>query len=381
MTGEFLSAKLSITAMDQTVSHQATAPASTAAPEYFRPGIEDIVILPLVALALIVAKMLRAIFRFLVSLIDFLFPILLQIMRFPLFTLRILGDGIAALLRGIVRILPVGGTKRQAWREAIKEKWAWLRAKISYKAFEEWLHHIFEDGMAWVFRKCKALTPRTALLVLFGAILWLPISFGVATLMHIVLAAKALVWPAWLQLLHPVATVIAKSKLLVLPVYPAAWPQAKKHPIMQGLLAFFGFVGTMYLVRKTGYRYRETEYAAAEVAQASGLAASAIGINQFFGLLMEGINVTAAAIGRGIRAALLWLVELLAAIPLFGGIVRRYEQHYDEVSQHPKPPVSERVGDFYARWSVKFTAKYYEDKEREEAAATGLAQVQASGAR
>ena len=38
-------------------------------------------------------------------------------MRFPLFTLRILGDGIAALLKGIVRILPVGGTRRAAWRE------------------------------------------------------------------------------------------------------------------------------------------------------------------------------------------------------------------------------------------------------------------------
>ena len=32
--------------------------------------------------------------------------------------------------------------------------------------------------------------------------------------------------PSWIQLLHPVATVIAKSKLLVLPAYPAAWPQA-----------------------------------------------------------------------------------------------------------------------------------------------------------
>jgi hypothetical protein len=31
--------------------------------------------------------------------------------------------------------------------------------------------------------------------------------------MHAVLIAKALTLPAWLQLLHPVATVIAKSKL------------------------------------------------------------------------------------------------------------------------------------------------------------------------
>ena len=47
--------------------------------------------------------------------------------------------------------------------------------------------------MAWVFKTCRALTPRTALLVLIGAVLWLPISFGVATVMHAVLFAKALV--------------------------------------------------------------------------------------------------------------------------------------------------------------------------------------------
>ena len=45
--------------------------------------------------------------------------------------------------------------------------------------------------------------------------------------------------------------------------------------------------------------------------------------------------------------ALLWLVERFAAIPLFGGIVRRYEQHYDEVNRYPKPLVSERVSDFW----------------------------------
>ena len=87
--------------------------------------------------------------------------------------------------------------------------------------------------MAWVFRKCRHLTPSTALLVILGAVLWLPISFGAAMAMHAVLLSKVTSWPAWTQLLHPLATVIAKSKLLVLPAYPAAWPQAKKHPLVQ----------------------------------------------------------------------------------------------------------------------------------------------------
>jgi hypothetical protein len=215
-------------------SNDPTGPAS--GPETFRPGVDDIVIVPLVVLAFAVWRILRRMFFILIDIIDFLFPILLQVMRFPLFTLRIIGDGLAALLKLIIRFLPVGD-RRAAWREAVSEYWAWLRQKFSYKAFEEWLHHIFEDGMAWVFKTCKAMTPRTALIVLIGAVLWLPISFTIATVMHAVLIAKALSLPAWMQLLHPVATVIAKSKLLVLPVYPAAWPQAKQHPAMQALPA------------------------------------------------------------------------------------------------------------------------------------------------
>ena len=207
--------------------------------EGFRVGIDDLVIVPLVAVAFAIWRILRRTFFILVDLVDFLFPILLQVMRFPLFTLRILGDGIAALLKGIVRFLPVGGDRRAAWREFVSRHWAWLRQKISYKAFEEAVHHAFEKGMAWVFKTCHALSPRAALWVLIGAVLWLPISFGVATFMHAVLIAKALSLPAWMQLLHPVATVIAKTKLLVLPVYPAAWPQAKQHPLMQALIRFW----------------------------------------------------------------------------------------------------------------------------------------------
>ena len=144
----------------------------------FRVGVDDIVIVPLVAVRSPSGASCGALFFILIDIVDFLFPILLQVMRFPLFTLRILGDGIAALLKGIVRFLPVGGDRRAAWRESVSRHWAWLRQKFSYKAFEEWLHHAFEDGMAWVFKTCRALSPRTALLVLIGAVLWLPISFG-----------------------------------------------------------------------------------------------------------------------------------------------------------------------------------------------------------
>src|SRR5262245_39605189 len=276
----------------------------------FRAGVDDVVIVPVVAATFLIWRALRSTFFILIDLVDFLFPILLQVMRFPLFMLRTIGDGIAALLKGIVCILPVGGARRAAWREFVTRHWMWLRQKISYKAFEEWLHHVFEAGMAWVFRTCQALTPHTALLVLIGAVLWLPISFSIATLMHAALIAKALSLPAWMQLLHPVATVIAKSKLLVLPVYPAAWPQAKQHPFVQSLIRFGRYLIDHYVIRKIGYRYRQAESVAAAAGDALHHTAAATGLSRLGNALLAGVNATAAAIGSAVRTMVLHLAEL-----------------------------------------------------------------------
>lgn len=336
--------------------------------EGFRAGVDDLVIVPLVAVAFAVWRVLRRVFFILIDIIDFLFPILLQVMRFPLFTLRILGDGIAALLKGIVRFLPVGGERRAAWREWVSTHWAWLRAKFSYKAFEEWLHHAFESGMAWVFKTCRVMTPRTALIVLIGAILWLPISFTAATAMHAVLIAKALSLPAWMQLLHPVATVIAKSKLLVLPVYPAAWPQAKRHPAMQALIRSWNFLAAHHFARKLIYRYRQTKVVAAHASDAWHRTAAFTGLTRLAQAVLAAINGAAAWTGNAVCAAMWRLAELAAKTPLLGAVIRRYDIHYDEANRVPAGKFSERVRGFYDRWSVKFTAEYYEAKERQEAA-------------
>ena len=340
---------------------------SDAASERFRVGTDDVVILPMVAIALIVKTVVRSAWRFLKHIIDFLFPILLQLMRFPLFTLRILGDGIAALLRGITRILPIGGERRAVWREFVSEQWAWLRQKLSYKAFEEAVHHLFENGMAWVFKKCRVLTPTTALIVILGAVLWLPISFGMATLLHAVLIAKATSLPAWMQLLHPVATIIAKSKLLVLPVYPAAWPRAKQHPSVQAMIGFWRYFTTLHFVRKSRYRYWKLEAAVAEAIGASCSIASSIGLRSVFAQLLAALDFAAAEISRGSRNIAAIVVTLLASIPLFGTIVRRYADHYNKANQGPAELLSDRISGFYSRWSIKFSAEYYEAREREEA--------------
>ena len=96
--------------------------------------------------------------------------------------------------------------------------------------------------MAWVFREMPGIsTPNTALLVIMGAVLWFPISFAAATArcMRYCLH-KITSYPAWMQLLHPLATVIAKSKLPgTAGVLPAAWPQAKNNQVVQ--LVFKGY--------------------------------------------------------------------------------------------------------------------------------------------
>jgi hypothetical protein len=86
-----------------------------------------------------------------------------------------------------------------------------------------------------------------------------------------------------------------------------------------------------------------------------------------------------AAIVGGINAAVAWLagmawrassrtVDFLARFPVFGGVVQRYTAHYDEANRTPAQKFSERTRGFFQRWSVKFTAEYYKDKERQDAA-------------
>jgi hypothetical protein len=331
-------------------------------------GLEDLIILPLAAVAVAARRVGRDLLLALVQLLDWAFPIVLQIVRFPLFTIRIVGDGVAAALKGIVRFLPVSGEAREAWRRRVSEYWARLRETFSYKAFEQALHHAFENGMAWVFRTCKTLTPGGALLVIAGAVLWLPVSFGIATALHGVLIAKATVWPAWTQLLHPLATIIAKSKLLVLPAYPAAWPQAKRHALVQGAFRLYEYLAARYLMRKIGLRYQQTERATADGTRVLRRSAIRIGLRQLYERLLDGLNDLAVQIGKGMRAMAITAIQGLSALPLAGPIVRHYQKHYDEAAEQESPQkLSERIKGIYDRWSIKLSVEYYEAKDAEAA--------------
>ena len=289
---------------------------------YHHPSLDDVIIIPLVFVALAANKILSFILSILMRLLDYAFPLAMQLVWLPLFAAKVLGDGIVAIINGALRFLPLSETKLRQWSETIRRSWSWLRRKISYRAFERAVHIAFESGMAWVFRKCRHLTPNTALLVILGALLWFPISFVVATAMHAVLFAKLTSWPAWMQLLHPLATVIAKTKLLVLPVYPAAWPQAKKHPFVQAIFKNYKAIKSLHLVKKIGFRYRQAEIA--------GTAA------------FDSLERTA-----GLTSAVRWLRNAHVAKHL--GV--------------EKP--TQELRSFFSRWSIKFSAEYYEAKEQQ----------------
>lgn len=288
----------------------------------FRGALDDVIIIPLVFFALATNKILRFILSILMRLLDYAFPLAMQIVWLPLFAARVLGNVIVTVINGALRFLPISETKRRQWSISIRRNWSWLRRKISYRAFEHAVYLAFESGMAWVFRKCRHLTPSTALLVILGAVLWLPISFGAATAMHAVLFAKVTSWPAWMQLLHPLATVIAKTKLLVLPVYPAAWPQAKKHQFVQFVFKGYETIKCMYVIKKFGFRYRQAE--------TSGVAA------------VEKLERT---------AGLAWVARWLR------------KAHVAEHLGVEKP--TQKLRSFFSRWSIQFSAEYYEAKERQ----------------
>lgn len=293
----------------------------------FHRALDDAIIIPVVVVTLAANKTLRYILAILMRLLDYAFPLAMQIVWLPLFAARVLGNVIVIVISGTLRFFPLSETKRRQWRILIRRSWSRLRRKISYRAFEKAVHIAFEGGMAWVFRKCRHLAPNAALLVILGAVFWLPLSFGVATAMHAILFAKVASWPAWTQLLHPLATVIAKSKLLVLPAYPAAWPQAKKHRLVQLAFNYYEAIRRLHVMKKVGFRYRQAENASNAVVERLERAA-------------------------GLETTMRWLRNAHVAEHL--GVERP----------------TRRLRLFFSRWSIKFSAEYYEAKESGETAAT-----------
>jgi hypothetical protein len=337
----------------------------------FRAGVEDVIILPLAIAAVAAKRIFAAAISVLVRLLDYAFLIAMQLARLPLFVIRILLDGAIAGVQGLLGFLPMSDENRRNWQDFIRQKWSRIRQMISYKAFEEAVHRIFESGMEWVFRKCRTLRPRAALYVLAGAVLWLPISLGLATAIHAALLAYATSLPPWMQLLHPLATVIAKSKLLVLPAYPAAWPQAKKDPLIQMVARGYESFEQLFLIQKLEYRYGQAKQGMAKLADALIRALHSVGLIYLSNVVWSSLSATVSPAARAVHGRMRDLVERLSRAWLIGPAVRSY---FNTIPRRNEK-LSEKAKAAFERWSIKFSAEYYEAKAQEEAARAGSKQI------
>jgi hypothetical protein len=243
----------------------------------FRTGIDDAIILPLVLVALLARTLYRAARLIVLVAFDFVFALFLRVLTFPLLVAATAGDGMAWLIKRLADVPSLPGAKRDGWRDLGDRRWSGLRQRMSHRAVADAVQCLLQEAMSWGFRKCGALSPRAALLVIASAILWLPLSAAISIAIHAVLLAKAASLPAWMQLLHPVATIIAKSKILVLPVYPAAWPQAKKHAWVQAAFQCMHCIAALNCIRKAAHRYQQAETSFGQAGDGLRRAASRIG--------------------------------------------------------------------------------------------------------
>jgi hypothetical protein len=222
-------------------------------------GVDDTIILPVVLIAFL-ARTLSQAAVFLVSFASaFVVALVFWVLTSPLLVAAAAGDGLAWLIKRLG--VPLSRAKAEAWRDLVDRRWSQLRQRLNSQAVAMRMHGVVQRGVAKALQSCRGLSPRAALLVIVSATLWLPLSAAISIATHLALIAYATFLPAWAQLLHPVATIIAKSKLLVLPLYPAVWPQARKHAQVQAALCSVDRISALGIVQKIAHRYQQTKHA------------------------------------------------------------------------------------------------------------------------
>ena len=237
---------------------------SAATKDEFRIGVDDAIILPMVVIAFLAKTLFQAAFFIMAFASAFVLALLLRVVTSLLLVAVTAGDGMAWLIKQLADLPQLSEAKRKASRDLMDRRWSGLRQRLSREAVAMTTQNVLQRGISWVFASFGALSPRAALLVIAGVMLWLPLSAAISITMHAALLANAALLPAWTQLLHPVATIIAKSKLLVLTAYPAAWPQAKKHAWVQAALRRMDRIVALDSIRKTAHRYQQTKQAFAQ---------------------------------------------------------------------------------------------------------------------
>ena len=94
----------------------------------FRGSLDDVIIIPLVVVALAANKILRFILSILMRLLDYAFPLAMQIVWLPLFAAKVLGNVIVTVINGALRFLPLSETKRRQWSISSRQSTSCLSA-------------------------------------------------------------------------------------------------------------------------------------------------------------------------------------------------------------------------------------------------------------
>src|SRR5262249_18616554 len=121
------------------------------------------------------------------------------------------------------------------------------------------------------------------------------------------------------------------------------------------------------VMQKTGYRYRQTDLAAEDAGAVAERAGALLALTRLCNALLAAVGALAAWIDKTSRAVMRGIVRIASALPMIGMIVRNYAMHYDGADRNAEK-LSRRVSGFFGRWSIKFSAEYYEAKDRAEAA-------------
>jgi hypothetical protein len=251
--------------------HPSNRAAAATQDQQCRIGIDDAIILPMVLIAFLATTLYQAAVFVILVVSALVFTVFSRVIACLWLVAVAAGDGIAWLLKRLAHLAAVPGAKREVWCDLVDRRWSHLRQRMSYDAIAMRARNVLRRGTERVFQRCGALSPRAALFVIASVMLWLPLSAAISIGIHTVLLANAASLPTWMQLLHSVATVIAKSKLLVLPAYLAAWPQAKKHAWVLAAYRWAHRIAELDCMRKAAHRYRQTKQAFAQVGESIGI--------------------------------------------------------------------------------------------------------------
>jgi hypothetical protein len=166
-----------------------------------------------------------------------------------------------------------------------------------------------------------------------------------------------------MQLFHIPVLMMAKSKILVLPVYPAAWPQAKRHPIVVDISRLYRQLKRFAVLRRLAVRYRQIEFGAQRLNNVLVQAPISVGLRRRFETMIRTFRSASTSSGRWSHTLALRLAASAAQLSVIGPHLKRVLRLYAKMSPAKTTKPSEQIRSVYARWAIKFTPGYYEAKE------------------